>query len=88
MSESRKQDQLVEGVVTGHKADKTVTVLVRRLVKHDKYEKYLRRDSVFHVHDEHNEAEEGDRVVIRPTRPLSKTKHWRLVKIVEKADKV
>jgi len=62
--------------------------VVRRMVKHPKYEKYLRRESVFHVHDERNEAEDGDRVVIRPTRPLSKTKHWRLVRIIEKAKKV
>ncbi|NLX58344.1 MAG: 30S ribosomal protein S17 [Phycisphaerae bacterium] len=88
MNESRKQDQLIEGVVSGHKANKTVTVVVRRMVKHEKYDKYLRRESVFHVHDERNEAEDGDRVVIRPTRPLSKTKHWRLVRIVEKAKKV
>lgn len=88
MSERRKRDQSLEGVVRSAKGQKSVTVCVQMVVKHPKYEKYLKRDRVFHVHDPSDEASEGDRVLIRPTRPLSKTKHWRLVKVVRRAQKV
>lgn len=88
MSESRKRNDLMEGVVRSAKGQKSITVRVPVLVKHKKYGKYLRRDRIFHVHDDKDEAAEGDRVIIRPTRPLSKTKHWRLVKIVTRAQKV
>jgi len=88
MSEGRKRDDLMEGVVRSAKGRKSITVCVPVLVKHKKYGKYLRRDRIFHVHDAKDEAAEGDRVIIRPTRPLSKTKHWRLVKVVRRAQKV
>jgi small subunit ribosomal protein S17 len=73
------------GTVTSNKADKTVTVLVERLVKHRLYLKYVRRRIKFAAHDDHNECRIGDTVLISESRPLSKTKRWRVVKIVEKA---
>ena len=73
------------GTVTSNKADKTVTVLVERLVKHRLYLKYVRRHTKFAAHDDQNDCGIGDRVLISESRPLSKTKRWRVVKIVEKA---
>jgi len=70
------------GVVTSDKMTKTRRVEIPRLVKHDRYSKYIRRRTVCHVHDEQNEAHVGDTVEIMETRPLSKTKHWRLVRVV------
>jgi small subunit ribosomal protein S17 len=70
------------GVVTSDKMDKTRRVEIPRLVKHDRYNKYIRRRTVCHVHDENNESHAGDTVEIMETRPLSKTKHWRLVRVV------
>ena len=73
------------GVVTSDKRDKTRTVVVDYLERHPKYGKFVRKQSKFHVHDEKNETKAGDRVEIANCRPLSKTKSWRLVRIVEKA---
>src|SRR5438876_4816467 len=73
------------GVVTSDKMHKTRRVEIARLVKHARYGKYIRRRTVCHVHDEHNEARAGDTVEIMETRPLSKTKNWRLVRVVSKA---
>jgi small subunit ribosomal protein S17 len=73
------------GTVTSNKADKTVTVLVERLVKHRLYLKYVRRRSKFAAHDDQNDCRIGDKVLISESRPLSKTKRWRVVTIVEKA---
>lgn len=74
-----------EGIVTSDVRQKTIRVEVKRLVKHARYGKYIFRSTNFHAHDEKNEAKMGDRVEIVETRPLSKQKRWRLVKIVEKA---
>ena len=71
------------GRVISDKMDKTVSVLVYRLVRHPKYKKYMRRKSVFKAHDEKNRAKEGDKVQIAATRPLSKTKRWRLLQILD-----
>jgi len=73
------------GVVTGDKRAKTRKVEISFTVKNPKYGKYLKRTSVFHVHDEQNESKLGDRVEIANCRPISKTKSWRLVKVLEKA---
>jgi small subunit ribosomal protein S17 len=73
------------GVVISSKMDKTVVVQVDRLVKHPVYQKYVRRRAKFKAHDENNTCQKGDRVVIRETRPLSKTKRWQVSQIVEKA---
>jgi small subunit ribosomal protein S17 len=72
------------GVVVSNKMDKSVVVAVRRKVKHPVYGKFLVRTTKFVAHDEKNECSEGDTVRIMETRPLSKTKRWRLVEIVEK----
>lgn len=72
------------GVVSSNKMDKTVTVAVERKVKHPIYGKFVKKTSSFHAHDEKNECSIGDKVKIMETRPLSKTKRWRLVEIVDK----
>ncbi len=72
------------GVVSSNKMDKTVTVAVERKVKHPMYGKFLKKTTKFHAHDEKNECSIGDLVKIMETRPLSKTKRWRLVEVVEK----
>lgn len=72
------------GVVSSNKMDKTVTVAVERKVKHPIYGKFVKKTSSFHAHDEKNECSIGDVVKIMETRPLSKTKRWRLVEVVEK----
>ena len=73
------------GLVISNKMDKSVTVLVERKVKHPLYGKYIRRTSKFHAHDENNTCGEGDVVSITQCRPISKTKSWRLVEVLEKA---
>ena len=72
------------GVVTSNKMAKTITVSVERKVKHPIYGKFVKRTSKFHAHDDKNECSIGDTVRIMESRPLSKTKRWRLVEIVEK----
>jgi small subunit ribosomal protein S17 len=75
----------VVGTVVSDKMDKTVTVQVERLVKHSLYKKYIRKRNRFSAHDENNSCREGDEVLITESRPLSKTKKWRVSKIVKKA---
>ena len=75
----------VRGVVASDKADKTIKVVVAFQTRHPKYGKFLKRRTVLHAHDERNEAKEGDTVEIAECRPLSKTKHHRLVRIVDRA---
>ena len=72
------------GVVTSNKTAKTITVAVERKVKHPMYGKFLKKTTKFHAHDEKNECSIGDTVKIMESRPLSKTKRWRLVEVVEK----
>lgn len=73
------------GTVVSDKMDKSVTVQVERLVKHRLYQKYIRRCQKFMAHDEQNDCRSGDKVLITESRPLSRTKRWRVSKIVEKA---
>ncbi len=73
------------GVVVSDKMDKTIVVAVKDNVRHPLYKKIMKRTVKFKAHDENNECGVGDRVLIMETRPLSKDKRWRLVKIVEKA---
>jgi len=73
------------GVVTSDKMNKTRRVEIPRLVKHPRYGKYIRRRTICYAHDEQNESHIGDTVEIMETRPLSKMKHWRLVRVVTKA---
>ena len=75
----------LEGIVVSDKMDKTVVVVVEQLVKHATYKKYVKRKSRYAAHDEKNECGVGDRVVITESRPLSRTKRWRVSDIVEKA---
>jgi small subunit ribosomal protein S17 len=75
----------IQGVVASDKGDKTIRVVVNYQMRHEKYGKYLKRRTVLHAHDEKNEAREGDTVEIAECRPLSKTKHHRLLRIVQKA---
>jgi len=81
----RSQRRVAVGLVTSDKMNKTRRVEIPRLVKHARYGKYIRRRTICHVHDEKNESRQGDTVEIMESRPLSKTKHWRLVGIVTKA---
>lgn len=83
-AERKKRDVRV-GVVSSHGRDKTIAVTLSFSVKHDKYGKILRRRTVLHAHDENNEAITGDKVEIAECRPISKTKSWRLIRILEKA---
>ena len=73
------------GVVTSNKMNKTITVAVERKVKHPIYGKFVKKTTKFHAHDEKDACTMGDIVKIMETRPLSKTKRWRLVEVVEKA---
>ena len=72
------------GVVSSNKMDKSIVVLVERKVKHPLYGKFVKKSTKFHAHDEKNQCSIGDTVRIMETRPISKTKRWRLVEIVEK----
>ena len=83
-TEARNLRKTRIGVVTSNKMTKTITVQVERKVKHPIYGKFVKKSTKFHAHDEKNEASIGDLVRIMETRPLSKTKRWRLVEIVEK----
>jgi small subunit ribosomal protein S17 len=87
MSEA-KRARTLSGRVVSDKMDKTVTVLVERKVTHPIYGKIIRRSQKFHAHDEANEFHTGDTVMIQECRPLSRTKSWRVMQLVEKANNV
>ena len=82
---SRGRRKTKVGKVLSNKMDKGIVVGVERLTKHNLYGKYFKQTSKFMAHDERNEAQEGDTVLIMETRPLSKHKRWRLVNVIEKA---
>jgi small subunit ribosomal protein S17 len=84
MSEQNLKRTLT-GKVVSNKMDKSITVLIERRVKHPVYGKYLTKSTKFHAHDEQNVCKEGDVVTIAETRPISKTKSWTLVAVVETA---
>jgi small subunit ribosomal protein S17 len=81
----RGMKRQVTGVVVSNRMNKTVVVAVERLVKHRMYQKYVKRQTKFSAHDESNSCQIGDTVQITESRPLSRTKRWRVSKIVEKA---
>ena len=83
--EKKIQKRQMVGTVVSDKMDKTVVVLVERLVKHQLYKKYIRRRAKFAAHDENNMSRIGDKVLITLSKPLSKTKRWRVSQIIEKA---
>jgi small subunit ribosomal protein S17 len=82
---TRVMKRQVNGIIVSNKMDKTVVVQVERLVKHPLYKKYIRRRNRFMAHDKDNACQIGDRVAISESRPLSKTKRWRVVRIIDKA---
>ena len=84
MKERGNKRQVV-GTIVSNKMDKTVVVLVERMVKHPMYHKYIKRRSKFAAHDENNACHIGDKVKITESRPISRTKRWRVSEIVEKA---
>lgn len=83
--DERGNRKRVIGVVASDKMAKTRVVAVTELQRHPLYGKYVKRTQKFHVHDEKNESKTGDKVLIIETRPLSKTKRWRLMKVLERA---
>jgi small subunit ribosomal protein S17 len=84
-TEKRNARKVREGIVVSDKMDKTVVVTVEDRVKHALYGKVMRRTSRLKAHDEQNDAHIGDRVLVMETRPLSATKRWRIVEILERA---
>ncbi|TRW47892.1 30S ribosomal protein S17 [Aliidiomarina halalkaliphila] len=84
MSEA-KSTRTVQGRVISSKMDKSIVVAIERQVKHPIYGKYIKRTTKLHAHDENNTCQEGDLVSIRETRPVSKTKSWTLVDVIERA---
>ena len=83
--ETVKKGHTVVGRVVSNKADKTITVLVERSVKHPLYGKYVKRSTKLKAHDQDNRCTEGDLVSIKECRPMSRTKNWMLVEVLEKA---
>ena len=85
MSTVEKMKRTQVGRVVSDRMNKTVTVLIERQVKHALYGKYMKRSTKVHAHDEENSCAEGDKVMIEECRPLSKSKSWRVVEILERA---
>lgn len=85
MTTENQVERTLTGRVASSKMDKTITVVIERLVKHSVYGKYIRRTTKLHAHDAQNECHEGDLVSIKQCRPLSKTKAWTLVAVIERA---
>jgi len=85
MAEKSVKRELL-GIITSDKMDKSVVVTVERLEKHPVFKKYIRRRMTFKAHDEKNECRMGDKVLIRECRPLSKSKSWRVVSILERQE--
>lgn len=81
-----KRIRTLQGRVVSDKMDKSIVVAIERRVKHPVYGKYITRTTKLHAHDEDNSCKAGDTVIIRETRPVSKTKTWALVEIVERAE--
>jgi len=84
MSEENKLVRTVAGRVVSDKMEKSAVVLVERRVRHPLYGKYIRRSTKVHIHDENNECKVGDTVTIQECRPISRTKSWKLVEVVER----
>ncbi len=88
MATAEKRTRTATGKVVSNKMDKTITVVVERRVKHPVYGKYITRSSKIHAHDEANSCEVGDMVTVAESRPLSKTKTWKLVEVLQSATQV
>lgn len=85
MTEQLKAARSITGRVVSNKMDKSVTVLIERKIRHPLYKKYIKRSTKICAHDEGNECNEGDIIMVEQCRPLSKNKSWRLVSVVERA---
>ena len=85
MDKTRSQRKSFVGLVESNKMDKTIVVKVERLVKHEKYGKYIKRTSKLTAHDAENTCNIGDKVSVVSTRPLSKSKRWRLLEVLQRA---
>lgn len=85
MSETTSKGRVLRGTVVSNKMNKTIVVRIRNQVKHPLYGKIVTRDTKLHAHDENNQCQEGDVVLIQESRPISKTKNWQLVELLEKA---
>ena len=83
MSEEQASNRRIQGRVTSDKMDKTITVMIERQVEHPMYGKFIRRSTKVHAHDSNNECRIGDIVMVEQCRPLSRSKTWRLVEIIE-----
>ncbi|MEM6580918.1 MAG: 30S ribosomal protein S17 [Pseudomonadota bacterium] len=88
MSGGEKRTRVVTGKVVSNKMDKTITVLLERRVKHPVYGKYMTRSSKIHAHDENNQCGIGDTVTVAESKPISKSKTWKLLEVVESAAQV
>jgi len=88
MTITRNSRRSLEGTVTSDKMAKTITVVVERTFKHEKYKKYVRKRKKYHAKDEKGEAKRGDRVEIVACRPMSRIKRWLLVRVIEKSSSV
>jgi len=86
MSEQTAENRTLQGRVVSDKMDKSITVVIDRFVKHPLYGKFVRKSTKVHAHDENNECQTGDVVVVEQCRPLSKTKTWRFIKLIERAN--
>lgn len=82
---TRGRRRILQGIVVSEKMDKTRVVMVERLVRHPVYKKFIKRRKKFMAHDEENQSNMGDTVVLMETRPISRRKRWRLVEIIERA---
>jgi len=85
MSEDSRLIRTLTGRVVSDKMEKSAVVMVERKVRHPLYGKYIRRSTKMHIHDENNECRQGDTVTIRQCRPISKTKSWQLLEVVERS---
>lgn len=85
MGKETSQARLLSGTVVSNKMDKTITVSVERVIKHPLYGKYIKRTKKIHAHDAQNQCKEGDKVTIEETRPISKSKAWKLSSIDRKS---
>lgn len=85
MTDKTKPARSISGRVVSNSMDKTVTVAIERKIRHPLYQKYIKRRTKLHAHDEKNECNKGDLVLIEECRPLSKTKSWRLIKVMEQS---
>jgi small subunit ribosomal protein S17 len=85
---SENTKRTIQGIVTSNACDKTATIMIERRIKHPIYGKFIKRSTKLHIHDEANECNKGDTILVEECRPMSKTKSWRLVKVVEKAAEI